>query len=73
MVDTITDTIYTVSSPDFELKAGRHRRGDFDKYKYLGGALSLCGKYAYLFPCGTYMNVSEIEVIYNSFYFVRFR
>ena len=33
------------------LKSGRHRVRHENRYKWLGGALDLSGRYAYLFPC----------------------
>jgi len=48
VIDTRQQRVYTVGD-DTILKAGRHR--DDNRYKYLGGALTADGKYAYLFPC----------------------
>ena len=40
--------VYTVGDESL-LQSGRHRQDN--RYKYLGGALSLDGSFAYLFPC----------------------
>ena len=43
-------TVYTIGDSSI-LKSGRHRIPQDGRYKYLGGALTSDGRYAYLFPC----------------------
>ena len=43
-------TVYTVGD-DTILQSGRHRIPQDHRYKYLGGALTLDGRFVYLFPC----------------------
>lgn len=43
--------IYTVGSNTNILRSGRHRIPQDHRYKYLGGAVTLDGNFAYLFPC----------------------
>ena len=43
--------VYTVGGGTGILKSGRHRIPQDGRYKYLGGALTLDGSFAYLFPC----------------------
>lgn len=50
IVDTLIDRVYTVGDNSI-LKSGRHRIDEGERYKYLGGALTLDEKFAYLFPC----------------------
>ena len=51
VVHTGTQRVYTVADPCLQ-KSGRHRTNKGDhRYKYLGGALSQDGRFAYLFPC----------------------
>jgi len=50
VIDCHTSTVYTVGGPHI-LKSGRHRIPQDGRYKNLGGALTLNGRYAYLFPC----------------------
>ena len=42
--------MYTIGDSSI-LKSGRHRIPQDGRYKYLGGALTSDGRYAYLFPC----------------------
>ena len=42
--------IYTIGNKSI-LKSGRHRIPQDGRYKYLGGALTLDERFAYLFPC----------------------
>ena len=42
--------IYTIGDGSI-LRSGRHRIPQDNRYKYLGGALTQDGRYAYLFPC----------------------
>ena len=43
--------VYTVMGDWGKLQSGRHRIPQDGRYKYLGGALTLDGCFAYLFPC----------------------
>ena len=43
--------VYTVGGDSKILQSGRHRIPQDGRYKYLGGALTLDGSFAYLFPC----------------------
>ena len=43
--------VYTVEADWGKLQSGRHRIPQDGRYKYLGGALTLDGSFAYLFPC----------------------
>ena len=43
-------TVYTIGDSSI-IKSGRHRIPQDSRYKYLGGALTKDGRYAYLFPC----------------------
>jgi hypothetical protein len=49
-VDCKKATVYTIGDASI-LKSGRHRIPQDGRYKYLGGALTREGRYAYLFPC----------------------
>jgi hypothetical protein len=44
-------SVYTVGQETGILQSGRHRIPQDGRYKYLGGALTLDGCFAYLFPC----------------------
>ncbi|CAB9518562.1 expressed unknown protein [Seminavis robusta] len=44
-------SVYTVGKDSGILRSGRHRIPQDGRYKYLGGALTLDGRFAYLFPC----------------------
>ena len=50
VIDCLKSQIYTAGSSHI-LKSGRHRIPQDSRYKYLGGALTENGRYAYLFPC----------------------
>jgi hypothetical protein len=50
VVNVRDQRVYTVGDASV-LQSGRHRIPQDGRYKYLGGALSLDGKYTYLFPC----------------------
>lgn len=50
VIDTRQGRVYTVGDEQV-LQSGRHRIPQDGRYKYLGGALTLDGRYAYLFPC----------------------
>ena len=50
VIDCSKSQIYTTGGPHI-LKSGRHRIPQDGRYKYLGGALTENGRYAYLFPC----------------------
>lgn len=50
VVNVSDQRVYTVGDASV-LQSGRHRIPQDGRYKYLGGALSLDGKYTYLFPC----------------------
>ena len=50
IIDCQTSRVYTVADASI-LRSGRHRIPQDDGYKYLGGALTLDGKFAFLFPC----------------------
>jgi len=50
VIDCDQGRVYTIGDEAI-LKSGRHRIPQDGRYKYLGGALSRDGKYAYLFPC----------------------
>uniref|UniRef100_A0A7S4V5L1 Uncharacterized protein n=1 Tax=Ditylum brightwellii TaxID=49249 RepID=A0A7S4V5L1_9STRA len=49
-IDVAESRVYTIGD-DKVLKSGRHRIPQDGRYKYLGGALTKDGRYAYLFPC----------------------
>jgi hypothetical protein len=48
VIDVPTQRVYTIGE---NLKSGRHRVHSSNRYKYLGGALTLDERYAFLFPC----------------------
>jgi len=50
VIDCQQGRVYTVGDSS-KLQSGRHRIPQDGRYKYLGGALSLNGNFAYLFPC----------------------
>jgi len=50
VVNVKEQRVYTVGDAGV-LQSGRHRIPQDGRYKYLGGALTLDSKYAYLFPC----------------------
>lgn len=50
IVDVPSQRVYTVSDASV-LQSGRHRIPQDGRYKYLGGALTSDGRFAYLFPC----------------------
>lgn len=50
VIDCQRSLVYTIGDSDI-LKSGRHRIPQDRRYKYLGGALTNDGRYAYLFPC----------------------
>jgi hypothetical protein len=50
VIDCDRSKVYTVGSSDV-LQSGRHRIPQDGRYKYLGGALTSDGRFAYLFPC----------------------
>jgi hypothetical protein len=50
VIDCPQQRVYTIGDSSI-LKSGRHRFPGDNRYKYLGGALTLDGKFAYLFPC----------------------
>jgi len=50
IIDCQKSTIYTSGDANI-LQSGRHRIPQDSRYKYLGGALTQNGRYAYLFPC----------------------
>jgi hypothetical protein len=50
VVNVRDQRVYTVGDASI-LQSGRHRIPQDGRYKYLGGALSMDGKYTYLFPC----------------------
>lgn len=50
VIDCQKSSIYTTGGAHI-LKSGRHRIPQDGRYKYLGGALTENGRYAYLFPC----------------------
>jgi len=50
VVDCRQDRVYTIGDSSI-LRSGRHRIPQDNRYKYLGGALTLDCRYAYLFPC----------------------
>jgi hypothetical protein len=50
VVNVKEQRVYTVGDSHI-LRSGRHRIPQDDRYKYLGGALTLDSKFAYLFPC----------------------
>jgi len=50
IIDVTEQTVYTIGD-DSILKSGRHRIPQDGRYKYLGGACSIDGKFTYLFPC----------------------
>jgi hypothetical protein len=50
VIDCQKQRVYTVGDSNI-LKSGRHRIPQDGRYKYLGGALTNDGRYAYLFPC----------------------
>lgn len=50
VIDCDTAKVYTVGGSNL-LKSGRHRIPQDGRYKYLGGALTSDGRFAYLFPC----------------------
>lgn len=50
VIDVPKQSVYTVGD-DTVLKSGRHRIPQDRRYKYLGGASTLDGKFTYLFPC----------------------
>ena len=57
VVDVMDQRVYTVgggsasASSDLLTRSGRHRIPQDGRYKYLGGASTLDGKFSYLFPC----------------------
>jgi hypothetical protein len=50
IVDCQKGTVYTIGDASL-LQSGRHRIPQDGRYKYLGGALSMDERFAYLFPC----------------------
>mmetsp|Transcript_30903 Transcript_30903/g.74241 ORF Transcript_30903/g.74241 Transcript_30903/m.74241 type:complete len:726 (-) Transcript_30903:784-2961(-) len=50
IVDCKKSKVYTIGGSSL-LKSGRHRIPQDGRYKWLGGALSMNKRYAYLFPC----------------------
>jgi hypothetical protein len=50
IIDVVEQRVYTIGD-DSILKSGRHRIPQDGRYKYLGGACSMDGKFTYLFPC----------------------
>eukprot|EP00980_Cylindrotheca_fusiformis_P000589 scaffold154_cov129-Cylindrotheca_fusiformis.AAC.6 len=50
IIDCEKSLVYTIGDSNI-LKSGRHRIPQDRRYKYLGGALTNGGRYAYLFPC----------------------
>ena len=50
IIDCLKSVVYTVGNSEI-LKSGRHRIPQDGRYKYLGGALTRDGRYAYFFPC----------------------
>ena len=50
-INELTPRIYTVGGNTSILRSGHHRIPQDNRYKYLGGALTLDGSVAYLFPC----------------------
>ena len=50
VINCTSHRVYTIGSNQI-LQAGRHRIPQDHRYKYLGGALTLHGHFAYLFPC----------------------
>ncbi len=50
VIDVENQRVFTVGDETI-LRSGRHRIPQDRRYKWLGGAVSLNGKYSYLFPC----------------------
>eukprot|EP00804_Cyclotella_cryptica_P019297 CCRYP_006189-RC/>CCRYP_006189-RC protein AED:0.04 eAED:0.04 QI:4178/1/1/1/1/0.75/8/136/603 len=50
VIDVLQQNVYLVGD-DSILKSGTHRVPQDGRYKYLGGALTADGRFAYLFPC----------------------
>ena len=50
VIDCREERIYMIGDNKI-LQSGRHRIPQDDRYKYLGGALTQDGRFAYLFPC----------------------
>lgn len=50
VIDCERSTVYTIGDANI-LQSGRHRIPQDGRYKYLGGALTSDGRFAYLFPC----------------------
>ena len=50
IINCQTSTVYTIGDSSI-LQSGRHRIPQDGRYKYLGGALTRDGRYAYMFPC----------------------
>ncbi|KAL9180254.1 hypothetical protein ACHAXT_008224 [Thalassiosira profunda] len=50
VIDVLKQRVYTVGDASI-LRSGSHRVPQDGRYRYLGGALTSCGKYTYLFPC----------------------
>lgn len=48
VIECHSQRVYTIGSAE-TIKSGSHRNDD--RYKYLGGAATLDGKFVYLFPC----------------------
>jgi hypothetical protein len=50
VIDVEKQTVYTIGDGTL-LQSGRHRIPQDGRYKWLGGAVTLNGKFTYLFPC----------------------
>ena len=50
VIDVENQKVYTIGDNTI-LKSGRHRIPQDGRYKWLGGAITLNGKFTYLFPC----------------------
>jgi len=50
VIDVIKQSVYLIGDESI-LRSGTHRVPRDGRYKYLGGALTADGQYAYLFPC----------------------
>ena len=51
VVNVPEQRVYTVGGDQGILRSGRHRIPQDHRYKYLGGARTLDGRFVYLFPC----------------------
>lgn len=50
VIDVVKQEVYLIGDKTI-LRSGAHRVPQDQRYKYLGGALTAEGRYAYLFPC----------------------